>query len=324
MSRKVTILDLAKESGISKSTISRYLRGKNVSEEKRDKIEKAIKKCGYIRNNVAQLLRTSKSNLIGVLIPDLDNPFFTKIVKSIDELAQERNMTLIVKTFKGSRESEIRNILFVLGFMVEALFICRSQLDDETIQSLNIKIPVISLDKEFKVINSVVSNNFENGYLVTKHLYENVERNVMFFLRTNDSASIQQRLKGYEKYCDENDKKKFTYNYNRELGIDYDDLVRYINENDIEGIVCRNDNDAIKVLTNLVHLFFKGKIRRIKMCGFDNINLSNTIVPRLTTIDQKIDKMCEKAFDIFLNYEKYLEPKVYVHESELIIRESSL
>ena len=131
----------------------------------------------------------------------------------------------------------------------------------------------------------------------------------MFFLRTNDSASIQQRLRGYEKYCNEYDKKKFVYKYNRVLGIDYDDLVHYINENDIEGIVCRNDNDAIKVLTNLVHLYFQGKTRRIKMCGFDNISLSNTIVPRLTTIDQKIDKMCEKAFDIFLNYENILNQK---------------
>ncbi len=326
MNSKVTILDIAKESGISKSTVSRYLRGENVSASKIRKIEAVIEESGYIRNNVAQLLRTSKSNLIGVLIPDLDNPFFTKIVKRLEELAQAKNMTLIVKTFKQSTENEIKTIEFIRGFMVDALFLCRSDLDDSTLDSLKIDIPVISIDKEFQVVNSVVSNNYESSYNLTNHLFEHVNRNVMFFARFHESTSVLQRIAGYEEFCSEYNKEKFLYQYDKNMNFDdfFDDLIEYILNNQIEGIICRNDNEAIKVLSHLNDLYSKGEIRKIKVCGFDNIAISRNIFPKLTTIDQNIEKMCDLAFQIFLNYENHLVPKRFVHESELIVRESSI
>ena len=139
---KITLLDLEKISGISKTTISRHLSGSRVSQAKVKRIEDSIASSGYIRNNFAQLLRSNQSNLIGVIVPDLDNPFFLKIIKRLEELASSKGKTLIIKTTQRSVELELKSIDFIRGFMVEALFLCRSELYDFQLQQMKIKIPI--------------------------------------------------------------------------------------------------------------------------------------------------------------------------------------
>lgn len=323
MKSKVTILDLEKSSGISKTTISRYLSGGNVSGDKALKIENAIATQGYIRNNFAQLLRTSQSNLIAVLIPDLDNPFFLKIVKRLEELAQQQGKTLIIKTTKRSKEIELKTIEFVRGFLVEAIFLCRSELDDDSLKNLKLDIPIFSLDKEFKSVYSIVSDNFNSSYNLTLHLLEHTKRKLMFFSRVVESSSVYQRVSGFLSACETQKRVGFQYKYDLNNGIDFDDLLTFIKTNDIEGIICRNDNEAVKIISFLNDKSEHHEILKVKVCGFDNIALSNHTIPRLTTIDQKIEEMCDIAYACFAN-KKQLEPIIIVHEAQMIIRESSL
>ncbi len=324
MSKQVTILDLEKKSGISKTTISRYLHGVKVSEDKSRRIEEAIAECGYIRNNFAQLLRSSQSNLIAVLIPDLDNPFFLKIIKRLEELAAEQNKTLIIKTTKRSMLTELKTISFVRGFMVEALFLCRSELDDETLESLKIEIPTISLDREFKSITSIVSNNHQSGYDLSMHLLGHIKNGeVMFFSRMQESSSVHERIEGFTEACQKHDKIAYQYKYDVDKGIDFDDLFTFVKKYNIEGIVCRNDNEAVKLLAFLSDKANHNEIPKIKICGFDNIGLSRHMIPKLTTVDQKIEDMCDIAFEHFMN-NTCTPARIIVQEAELIIRESTL
>jgi DNA-binding LacI/PurR family transcriptional regulator len=323
MKVKITLLDLEEESGISKTTISRYLSGGNVSGDKALKIEKAIADLGYIRNNFAQLLRSSQTNLIAVLIPDLDNPFFLKIVKRLEELAQQQGKTLIIKTTGRSREIELKTIEFVRGFRVEAIFLCRSELDDEVLSGLKLDIPIFSLDKAFKSIYSIVSDNYESSYSLTKHLLQHTQRKLMFFSRQIESTSVIQRIHGFLDACHENHRPSFEYKYDLNRGIDFNDLLSFIKNQDIEGVICRNDNEAVKIIWFLNEKINQNEILNVKICGFDNITLSNHTIPKLTTVDQKIEEMCDIAYDLFTNQIKD-EPKTIIHAAEMIIRESSL
>jgi DNA-binding LacI/PurR family transcriptional regulator len=320
--KNITILDVAKVSGVSKSTISRYLRGESVSIEKSEQIEKAIIETGYIRNNYAQLLRTNKSGFIGVLVPDIDNQFFTNIIKRLDYLAYKDNKSLIIKTTMSDLERELKAIDFIRGFRVEGIFLCRSELDDGIVDKINFDIPVISIDKEFKNLMSVTSKNFENGYLLTQHVAEQVSGPIMFFSRKQESNSVHQRMNGYLKYLKDNNRQPYQYTYDRLKGLDYDDLKKYVIDNNIEAIIARNDNEAIKVQSYFHELTYKGDMKRIRVAGFDNIRLSKSILPRLTTISQNIDKMCDKAYEIYTNYNPK-NIKTYVQDSELIVREST-
>jgi|GEM_PF-2055465 len=323
MKTKVTILDLEKESGVSKTTISRYLRGIIVSQDKSRRIEKAITECGFIRNNFAQLLRTSESNLIAVLIPDLDNPFFLKIIKRLEELALTKGKTLIIKTTQRSKTAELKTIEFVRGFLVEAIFLCRSELDDETLDAMKLDIPVISLDREFKNITSIVSNNYASAYDLTQHVIRNVDQGVMFFSRLHESNSVHERIRGFQGACKDANKKSYLYKYDIDLPINFYDIFDFVVKNEIGGIICRNDNEAVKILAFFNDITSKGKIRPIKVAGFDNIALSNFMIPKLTTVDQQVEVMCDIAFDLFVK-NNYDPPRTIIHEAELIIRESTM
>jgi len=323
MTAKVTILDLEKKSGISKTTISRYLHGVKVSSDKARRIEEAIAECGYIRNNFAQLLRSSQSNLIAVLIPDLDNPFFLKIIKRLEELADKQGKTLIIKTTKRSVQAELDTISFVRGFRVEALFLCRSELDDEMLDALKLDIPVISLDRSFKHITSILSNNFKSGHDLSMHLIQHCQGEVMFFSRLHESDSVHERIRGFQEACVQADKVGYQYKYDVEHEIDFEDLYSFVKQYKIEGIICRNDNEAVKILAYLSDKANKGEIKPIKICGFDNIALSKHMIPKLTTVDQRVEEMCDIAFDLFLNDDCF-PPRTIIHEADLIIRESTL
>lgn len=322
MKAKVTILDLEITSGISKTTISRYLSGGNVSIDKAKKIEAAIAERGYIRNNFAQLLRSSQSNLLAVLIPDLDNPFFLKIIKRLEELAQQQGKTLIIKTTKRSKEVELKTIEFVRGFLVEAIFLCRSELDDDLLSSLKLDIPVFSLDKELKSVYSIVSDNYRSSHSLTLHLLEHTSRKLAFFSRLIESTSVHQRINGFLDACHESCRPSLQYKYEFDNGIDFNDLLTFVKVNDVEGIICRNDNEAVKIISFLKDKADQKEILPLKICGFDNIALSNHLIPKLTTVDQKIEEMCDIAYELFTQHTQD-KPVTIVHEAELIIRESS-
>ncbi len=321
--KNITILDLEQVSGISKSTISRYLRGEGVSKEKCKIIENTISKTGYVKNNFAQLLRTSKSNLIGVLVPDLDNPFFLQILKRLDQLAYAEGKSLVIKTTDSDYTRELTAIAFLRGFRVDGIFFCRSELDDQKIRDLKITVPIISIDKKFESMKSIVSNNFTNGYILTKHIFENTKENVMFFSRSKESSSVKERIAGYVKACNELNKDVFSYTYKKKDGVNFYRLRTYILENNIGAIISRNDNEAIKLQSFLNNLYYNKRFKRIRFAGFDNIRLSNHIFPKLTTIDQHIEKMCNTAYKILSNFDDYKENE-YIQEAELFVRESTV
>lgn len=318
---KATILDVAKESGISKSTISRYLRGDVVSPAKVAMIEAALRTSGYVRNNFAQYMRTKKTDLIGIVVPDLDNPFFTKIVKRLDELTFENGQSLIIKTSNRSIEREKAVIQYIRGFRVDALFLCRSQLSDSDIQELELDIPVVSIDKSYETIHSVVSNNYDNGLQLTNHLMRQTTAPIAFFLRDEESESVMERLRGYEFGIKSEQRPSHVFRYDVNLGVDTQALIQFISSNQIGGLICRNDNDAVKVMSIIKDYVASGHINPLLIAGFDNIGISSQITPELTTVDQHIQIMCDTAFELIHSGQISIVHKI--HPSELIVRQST-
>jgi DNA-binding LacI/PurR family transcriptional regulator len=317
----VTIVDVAKESGISKSTISRYLRGEVVSSEKALLIEQALRSSGYVRNNFAQYMRTKKTDLIGIVVPDLDNPFFTKIIKRLEEIAFDNGQSLIIKTTSRSIEREKAAIQYIRGFRVDALFLCRSQLEETDLLELELGMPVISIDKSYETIHSVVSNNYENGYLLTTHMLKQHATPIGFFLRVDESESVLERLRGYQDVCHEHDLDPLVFTYDVTQGIDGQKFIHFVRAHQIKGLICRNDNDAVKVMSIVKDQIALNTIDPIRIAGFDNISISSQITPELTTIDQHIEAMCDKAYEILR--QSPLTVIHQIHPSELIVREST-
>jgi len=321
MTKKVTILDLADKSGVSKSTISRYLQGISTSPDKEAKIEQAIKELNYVRNSFARHLRNQEPNLIGVLVPDLDNPFFLKIIKKLDELAEAEGYSLIVKTTRSDLETEKKALQFIQGYLIHRIIICRSEMEEADVQELSQSHNFVSIDRPYETIHSVVSDNYQNGYLMASHLAEIEPGNLMFFARKRENVSVLERIQGFKDRLEELGRKPYEYRYGSKYSVDLTRLTEYVSTHNIRGIISRNDNDALKIMTYLNDLSSQGQIGKIRMAGFDNIDLSSRIVPRLTTIDQQINSMCECAFECVMDDDKPIQN--VIQAGELIIREST-
>lgn len=321
MTKKVTILDLADKSGVSKSTISRYLQGISTSPDKEAKIERAIKELNYVRNSFARHLRNQEPNLIGVLVPDLDNPFFLKIIKKLDELAEAEGYSLIVKTTRSDLETEKKALQFIQGYLIHRIIICRSEMEEADVQELSQSHNFVSIDRPYETIHSVVSDNYQNGYLMASHLAEIEPGNLMFFARKRENVSVLERIQGFKDRLEELGRKPYEYRYGSKYSVDLTRLTDYVSKHNIRGIISRNDNDALKIMTYLNDLSSQGQIGKIRMAGFDNIDLSSRIVPRLTTIDQQINSMCQCAFECVMDDDKPIQN--VIQTGELIIREST-
>ena len=321
MTKKVTIIDLAEASGVSKSTISRYLQGISTSPDKEAKIEKSIQELQYVRNSFARHLRNQEPNLIGVIVPDLDNPFFLKIIKKLDQLAEAQGSSLIVKTTKSDVETEKKAFRFIQGYLIRKIIVCRSELDEEAITQMAQANNVVSIDRPYDNVHSVVSDNYKSGYLMASHLADVEPGPLMFFARRKENISVLERIQGFKDRLKELNREAFEYRYGSKYTVDLKRLSQYVMDHGIRGIISRNDNDALKIVTYLNDLSNQGQIGKIRMAGFDNIDLSSRIVPRLTTIDQQIETMCECAFECVMDDSKPLQQ--IVQAGELIIREST-
>ena len=145
----VTIKDLAKETGLACATISAYLNGVPVRAYNKVKIEAAIGKLGYIRNEYARGLKTHKSGTIGVLIPELSNIFSTTIITEIEEHLREKGYGIIVCDCRTDARREEESVRFLLSKMVDGLIIMPVSADKSSFKAAtDNNIPVVVIDRK--------------------------------------------------------------------------------------------------------------------------------------------------------------------------------
>lgn len=201
----VTIKDIAKELGVSYSSISRALNGKEgVSEENRLAIIEAAERMGYQPNELARGLVNKVSNSVGVIIPDINNPYFGEVVKGILDDAKEHgyNVFLCTTDWNVTTEKEYYNTLLqkrVDGIIVKPVG------KDSTIKPRNTTTPLLIIDPQIENCkNQVVVDNEMGGYLAVNHLLQCGYRQIAFILGKEDNLSSQQRLGGATRALQEN------------------------------------------------------------------------------------------------------------------------
>ena len=200
-----TLKDVAKKANLHSSTVSRVLRGEKklrVSDETRKRVFDAAEELNYSPNQTARTLRMQKSFLIGLIVPDIANPFFARVVRSIEQQGFERGYTVIVCNTDENQDKEDKFIDTLLSRGIDGLIIAPVQDSKEQIQKLvDSKFPLVLFDRKFDDIetNSVITNNSEASYDAVKLLAGKGSKRVAFVSGRRKIYTTQQRLKGYKK-----------------------------------------------------------------------------------------------------------------------------
>lgn len=331
MNKKMSIREIAEICEVSTATISRVINQKGgYSKETADKIMDAIEKYGYTPNLIAKGLRTQKTPIIGVIVPDIVNPFYSKMILELQlELFRAGYLTMVCNV-NESAELEKQQVQALLAQKISGLFLISGRTRKIRLKEL----PVIYIDrvpseeeKERYIV--IESDNKSGGYMATKELISQGCKRIAFM---TDKIGESTKTKRYEGYCKAILEAGLFLDPSMTMRVDTvtisegQRVVKKAMEEGVrfDGIVCATDDMAIGAIQGIKERGLRVP-EDIKITGFDDIELTSLVSPSVTTIHQYNDKMAYYAAENMiklLNGEE-VEKKHILIPVDMIVRESS-
>lgn len=318
----VSIKDVAKEAGVSISTVSNVLNGtKYVSEELAKKVQRAVKELNYEVDPIARNMKNHHSQTIGVISVDICGLFYPYVMKGIYERVNQEGYHILIVDLsdssdsRSSLEKEIDGFKKLASNRVDGIIFASmvSGLNEKgfvkeilKITNARKKIPVVALEKDFSGygIDSVFSDNVEGAYKATKHLLECGCRNIAHITAPIFSNAGIERLEGYKKALTEagivvdTELSVANGNYTHQSGyIAMNELLKKYPQ--VDGVFIANDQMAVGAMKALAQ---NGKRtpEDVKVIGYDNVFISSVMEPSLSTIDVRKKDFGRVAADILL------------------------
>ncbi len=322
-----TIREVAKIAGVSPSTVSRVMNGTaNVEEEKRQRVEKAIRETGFQPNKLARALFKNSSGLVGLILPNIQNPFFNELAKVIEEEAFKGGLHIVLCSSENDTEKEMANIRMLGQMKADGIILITN--GDHTWDMINTcTLPVIVVDRHIAGCGEIAyieADHYKGGRMAAQHLVDCGCRDIICLRGPQEYTSGALRFKGYQDVCRENgiEEKYIDTRYNYEAGLKAaaEMLERFPLP---DGIVAANDMVAISAYKVLRTHGIRVP-EDVQLIGFDDIGFSALVSPEITTIRQPIREMGKKAVEIIFRYaagEKFQEKNIY--DVSLVKRETT-
>lgn len=330
----ITIKDIAKMANVSIATVSRVINNKaeGIRQDTRERILSIIKEYEYQPNTIARSMITKKTSTIGLVIPDIRNPFFPELVRGVEDFCKTKKYSVFLCNTDGDqkREKEYLNLLKeknVDGIIYTYAYVGASKRLEDFIDKS--KIPIVLLDRG-DVANSfsgVYIDNKKAGYLATEHLIGLSHKKIGCITGPDFVQNSQDRLTGYMKALVDNGitvNKQWIKLGNYQLEGGYAAAKKLLTEQEVTAIFAFNDLMAFGVYQAAYELGVRIP-EELSIVGFDNIKYNQLLTPKLTTIEQPTYEMGKIAADLLFNQIRigskvetktmYLEPKLIVKES---------
>lgn len=326
-----TIKDISNKTGLGLATISKYLNGGNVLLKNKDAIQEAIKELDFTVNEFARSLRTSKSKTVGIVIPELSNIFITDIITVIEDILRNNGYSIIVTDCRTDEKLEADVVKFLISKRVDGI-ICMpvSNSGQFLSQAIEANIPIILIDRMLDDINAdiVMVNNILASEKAVNYLIENGHKEIGIVVGSKDIFTSKQRLKGYENALNKAkikvNKNNIIYsNYKLQGG--YESLKKLINQNkDISAVFITNYEMTLGAIIAVNEMDIKIP-EDLSFIGFDNLQLSQVIKPKLSLVEQPLNEIGKSTAELMLQRlsEKgdYLKKRIQL-DTKLIKRDS--
>jgi len=335
-SNQITIKDIARILSISASTVSRALKDHpDINVDTKKAVNELAHKLKYQPNAVALSLKNSRSNTIGVIIPEIVHYFFSSVISGIEDVASQKGFTVIICQSNESYDREVANARTLLSHRVDGILVSISKNTLSFEHLLDIQeggIPLVFFDRIAPEINAdqVIIDDMEASYKATRHLIETGRKRIAHFAGPQSLLIGRDRLQGYLNALSE-----AGIPIDNRLIIEADNFEKARNaviemldaEIVPDGIFAVNDLTAIGAMQTIQKRGYKIP-GDISIIGFSDGSFSGITDPNLTSVDQHGYEMGTTAAEILFNRilsseEKYI-PEIKVLQADLIIRGSSV
>jgi LacI family transcriptional regulator len=329
---KVTIKDLARIANVSPSTVSRALAGSpRISEATRRQIHDLAKNFNYSPNSLARGLVTRRSNLMGLLVPDIANPFFSEWAQAAENEATRHGYAIILASTMRTNSQEDLKIRSLLELRVAGILLCSLNVRNPSVIGLaNLDVPAVYCDVDVPGVDKaylVHSNDVLGARLATSHLSGLGRRNICHIAGSDDTLVTEYRLRGYRDALDAaglpHEARRVVHTEYGERG-GYQAMLRLLDDNpNIDAVFAANDLIAIGAMEAIAQRGLDVP-RDIAVVGYDDIRLASLVRPRLTTVRQSAQEMGAQGMRMLLSaLQDGLRPPHSVEiQPTLVVRDS--
>ena len=306
---KVTIYDVAKEANVSIATVSNVINKKGrIGEKTRKRVHEAMEKLNYEPNMLASALTGKQTKTIGLIIPDLANPFFSELARSIEDRAHELGYNIVICSTDYQEEKENKYISLLKQKRVDGFILASGFENLERVQELmeeDIPVVIVARDYPNFSINTVALDDYIGGYQAANHLIQLGHKNIGFIAL--DVYSNRERIRGFKDALKEHhielrndlhfieDKKQSLVQAGKTSA------ETYLQSAEIPtAIFACNDLLAIGAI-QVIRDAGLNIPEDISIVGFDNTNIATIVDPPLTTMSQPIQRMGREVMDLIIS-----------------------
>lgn len=295
MSKEITIKDVAKQAGVSISTVSRVLNGLDrVSVDTRSKVLKVAKALNYTPNNIAISMVKKSSRMIVVVVPDIKNPFYTAVIRGVEEIAKDSGYHMFVYATDEKVEEENELYNGVLGKIVDGVIAIPLSHDVQIYKNYYRPIVLVDRDLNDSELDEVVVDNFGGSYQITEHLIEKGHKDIAIILGSMDFNIGIERFNGFKKALSDNgisvnNDYVFEGSWEKENG--YESTIKLLAADKKPTAIYATNN---MICMGVIKALYDNKIKigdEISLVGFDDNTLARFVNPTVTVIDRPTVEM---------------------------------
>ena len=325
----ITLKELAEKIGVSRTTVSRVMSGNaekyRISEKTVKKVKAAAEQYGLMPNQVAQNLRLQKTDTIGLLIPDIANPFFANLARVVEEELRAHGKMLLLCNSNEDTSLEAETLTNIVRRQIDGLLVAPVGLSGDHFKAMNDK-PVVFIDRYFHnlAIPHVSTDNHAGAFMATQYLMDRGHERIACIQGLLATVSNQDRVAGYKRALEEQGAKPQVIGDAFTIENGYKSMLDLLSQ--------KERPTAIFTLNNLIAVGALQALREkgvrvpedISLISFDEQPYFALISPPVTTIRQPVNQIAKEAVQKLLVRLKGEETSSLMIRPEIIERKSVL
>ena len=323
----VRIKDVANEAGVSTATVSRVLSNKPyVAEEIRQRVLDAIKKLDYRPNQVARSLRSQQTTVLGLIVSDVCNPFFTDVSRAVEDCAYQKGYSVFLCNSDEDEKKEYFYLQEMRAKNVAGIILSPTQKASENFAMLGIDLPVVLYDRSVKNVDvdTIIIDNQDSAIQLVNHLVENGYKHIAGVFCSVDTG--YERRWGFEKAIRKSGLESPTVIVTQpRIENGYAAAKKLLNENPQTDAIFTSDNLILAGVMQAVNEMGLKIPNDVGLVSFDDVAWMTLVNPPITVIRQPTDQIARLAVDLIM--QRITNPKRpplhVVLKGQMIIRGSS-
>ena len=331
-----TIIDVAKKAGVSKTSVSRYLNGKNsghMSEKTKERIIQAIKELDYQPNSIARSLKQKSTNVIGLVVNDMSNLFFLEIIRGIETELKNSGYNLLVCNSDTNVEMELECLKMLEKRQIDGVILIGMNMPVSHIEKIKTEFPIVLMEREPGKTNldSVRIDNKVGAYAAVSHLIERGHTRIAHIAGPGIAAMAVERKEAYIECMRDHGLEVLPQyivsgNYKLESGHAGMQSLMAL-EDKPTAVFCANDYMAMGALRYLMEQGYRVP-QDVALVGYDDIMVARMVTPPLTTVRQPVWELAGVAARLLIERIEHKdsmpeEGQTVIMQSKLVVRASS-